>query len=115
MVQTHNASGAKAAAMAFSPSGEASAALQRELLETYQRLSQAWIERVQSEVELWTRLANSLASTASVSDALASYSACLSKQIQMTAEDGQRLFNDYQEISETIARAVRTLKEPKTH
>lgn len=108
MVQNPSTNASRTGETGQSPSDQISAALQKELLETYQRLSQAWIERVQSEVDLWTRLANSLAATATVSDALASYSQCLSKQIQMTAEDGQRLFNDYQEISETIARAVRS-------
>lgn len=100
--------------MAFRASGETSIALQKELLETYQRLSNAWLERVQAEMELWTRLASHLATTASVTDALQSYSECLSRQIEMTAEDGQRLFSDYQEIAEKIAKSVNASR-PSTH
>ncbi len=91
-------------ATAFAPGGETG--LQKELLETYRRMSQAWLDRVQAETELWTHLAGQLASAPSVTDALQSYTACLSKQIQMSAEDGRRLFSDYQEIAEKIAKSV---------
>lgn len=109
--QSLDTSNMKAGEMIFSSSSETSIALQKELLETYQRLGRAWLERVQAEMELWTGLASSLASSPSVTASLQSYTETLCKQIQMTAEDGQRLFSDYQEISEKFAKAARTHKD----
>ena len=45
---------------------EAMLAMQKELLETCDQASRAWLDRVKSEVELWTELATKLSSTRSL-------------------------------------------------
>jgi hypothetical protein len=77
---------------------QAAVALQQELLEAYEQTSRAWLARVQSEVALWSELATKLTATRSVPEALEAYTKCVSKQMQMTAEDGQHLFNDCRQI-----------------
>ena len=85
---------------------EAAAALQKELLEAYEQASRAWLARVQSEVALWSELATKLTATRSVPEALEAYTKCVSKRMQMTAEDGQRLFNDCQQITQKITKSL---------
>ena len=52
---------------------EAMLAMQKELLETCDQASRAWLDRVKSEVDLWTKLATKLSSTRSLPDALGTY------------------------------------------
>jgi hypothetical protein len=85
---------------------EAAVALQKELLEAYEQTSRAWLARVQSEVALWSELATKLTATSSVPEALEAYSKCVSKRMQMTAEDGQHLFNDCQQITQKITKSL---------
>jgi hypothetical protein len=92
--------------MAFLPMGEVAATLQREMLGACEQFSRAWLTRVQSEVALWTELATKLAGTRSIPEAVEAYTKCLSRQMQMTAEDGQRLFNGYQQTSQRVTRSL---------
>jgi hypothetical protein len=85
---------------------EAAVALQKELLEAYEQASRAWLARVQSEVALWSELATKLTASRSASDALEAYTKCVSKRMQMTAEDGQHLFNDCQQITQKITKSL---------
>ena len=56
----------------------------------------AWLDRVKSEVELWTELATKLSSTRSFRDALGTYQQCVTQRMQMAAEDGRRMSDEYQ-------------------
>ena len=47
-----------------------------------------------------------LTATRSVSQALEAYTKCVSKRMQMTAEDGQRLFNDCQQITQKLTKSL---------
>ena len=85
---------------------EAAVALQKELLEAYKQASRAWLARVQSEVALWSELATKLTATRYVPEALEAYTKCVSKRMQMTAEDGQRLFSDCQQITQKITKSL---------
>ncbi len=85
---------------------EAAVALQKELLDAYEQTSRAWLARVQSEVALWSELATKLTATRSVPEALEAYTKCISKRMQMTAEDGQHLFNDCQQITQKITKSL---------
>jgi hypothetical protein len=89
----------------FNAGQERAAALQKELLDSYLQASQAWFARVQSEVNLWSDLAAKLTATRSIPEALEAYTKCVSQQVQMTAEDGQRLINDYQQIAKKIGNS----------
>jgi hypothetical protein len=91
---------------AFLTFAEAAVSLQKEMLQTYESLSRAWLERIQSEVGLWSDLAKTLTTSKSAAEALKAYAECISRQIQMSAEDGRHLFSDYQEITQKIAKVV---------
>ena len=93
-------------AAAFLSSAETTKSLQQELLQTYQRLGRAWLDRMQAEMEMWNGLATKMAASKSMADALKAYTDCVSRQLQMSAEDGRHLFGDCQEISQKFARAV---------
>jgi hypothetical protein len=85
---------------------EAVVALQRELLDTYEKAGHAWLARAKSEAELWSDLSAKLAASRSVPEVLEAYTQSWSEQMKMTAEDGQRLFHDYQQIAQSITRAA---------
>lgn len=85
---------------------EAALSLQKELLEAYEEAGRAWLARVQSEVTLWSELASKLAATRSVPEAIEAYSKSVSQRMQMTAEDGQRLFNECQQITQKITKSL---------
>ena len=85
---------------------KAAIALQKELVEAYEQTSRAWLARVQLEVALWSELGTKLTASRSASDALEAYTECVSKRMQMTAEDGQHLFNDCQQITQKITKSL---------
>jgi hypothetical protein len=80
--------------------------LQRELIETYDQLSRRWLERVKSEVDLWSALAAKLAATRSVPEAIQAYQESIAQSVRLVAEDGQRLAEGSQKIVNTIARTL---------
>jgi hypothetical protein len=74
--------------------------LQKELLDAYEQASRSWLDRVQPEMELWSRLAAELTATRSVPEALEAYQKNVGERMQMTEEDGRRLFDDCQKITQ---------------
>jgi hypothetical protein len=80
--------------------------LQRELIETYDQLSRRWLERVKSEVDLWSALAAKLAATSSVPEAIQAYQESVAQSVRLVAEDGRRLAEGGQKIVSTIARTL---------
>jgi hypothetical protein len=89
----------------FNIGQERAAALQKELLDSYMQASNAWLSRVQSEVNLWSDLAAKLTTTRSIPEALEAYTKCVSQQVKMTAEDGQRLIDDCQQMAKKIGNS----------
>ena len=79
---------------------EAAIALQKAVLESYEQASRAWLTRVQSEISLWSDLANKLSSTHTVPEALDTYTKCVSQRMQMAADDGRRLVDESQQITQ---------------
>jgi uncharacterized membrane-anchored protein len=86
---------------------EAMVALQKELLESYDKASAAWLARVKSEVELWSDLAAKLAANTSVHGALEAYTTSVAQRMRLVAEDGHKLFDTCQEITQKIAHSLR--------
>jgi hypothetical protein len=80
--------------------------LQKELMQAYEQASRAWLERVQTELSLWTDLASKLTATRSLPDAIEAYTKTVSRQIQMTAEDGKRLLDNAQQVTDKITKAL---------
>jgi len=85
---------------------DAAMALQKELLDSYDQAGRAWLARVQSEVALWSDLATKLSATRSVPEALEAYSKCVSERMKMAADDGARLAEEAQEITQKLARSL---------
>jgi hypothetical protein len=79
--------------------------LQKELSETYEEASRAWLNRVNSEIALWSELATKLSATRSMPEALEVYQKYAAQRMQMAVEDGQRLFNECQRITQGITQA----------
>jgi Phasin protein len=79
--------------------------LQKDLIELYEQASRAWLDRVKSEMELWSGLTAKLTMANSVPEAVEAYQKCVTEQMQMAAEDGRRLFADCQKITQKIAGA----------
>jgi len=84
----------------------AALALQKEVLEAYDRASRDWLARVQSEVSLWSDLAARLTATRNVPEALETYTKCVSERIKMVAEDGRRLTDEAHVITQKIAKSL---------
>jgi hypothetical protein len=85
---------------------DAGMALQKELLDAYEKAGRIWLARVKSEVELWSELAAKLTTVRSVPEALEAYNKSVSQEMQMFAEDGQRLLHECEQISQKITNAV---------
>jgi hypothetical protein len=85
---------------------DAMAGMQRELLDAYEQASRAWLARVKSEVDLWSGLANRLTATRSAPEALEAYQQCVTQRMQMAADDGRRLFEECQKVSQKVTGAL---------
>jgi hypothetical protein len=88
-------------------SPQQSAAIQKELLEEWQRAGCHWLDRVQSEIALWGELGSKLATTRSATEAFDAYAKCVAQQMKMTAEDGQRLLKDIQYMTQKVTQSLR--------
>lgn len=88
--------------------------VQKDLLDAYQEVGQAWIDRVRSEVQLWSDLAAKLAASRSFPEGLEAYRDCISHRLQMAAEDGQRLLEDGQKMIATATNALAERRPAKT-
>jgi len=85
---------------------DAAMAMQKAVMDSYEQASRAWLARVQSEISLWSDLAEKLSKTHSIPEALESYSKCVSERMQMAAEDGRRLVEESQQLSQKIAHSL---------
>jgi hypothetical protein len=85
---------------------EAGVALQKELLDAYEKAGHAWLPRVKAEFELWTELAAKVVAPRSLLEAVDAYGESMARRMQMSVEDGQHLLHDYQEITKRIIQAV---------
>jgi len=110
---SHSETSASAAAKQvtdFSKFGEAQAeatlAMQKELIDTYEEISRAWLARLKSEADLWSELVTKMSSVRTLPDALGAYQQCVAQRMQLVADDGRRLVEDSQKIMSTITRAM---------
>jgi hypothetical protein len=85
---------------------EAMLGMQKELLDTYEQASRAWLARARSEVDLWTELATKLAANRSLPEALGTYQECVTQRMQMAAEDGRQMSEGCQKLLQTFTRPL---------
>jgi hypothetical protein len=62
---------------------------QKDLLDAYEKASDAWLARVKSEADLWSGLAAKLTKTGSPPESAAAYHEGLAVRMRMAAEAGQ--------------------------
>ena len=87
---------------------EAMLALQKEMMAAYEETSHAWIERVRSEVALWSDLAAKLSASRSLPDGIDACRDVVAQRMKLAAEDGQRLFGEGQKIISAVTRSLST-------
>jgi hypothetical protein len=80
---------------------------QKPLLESYEKSMRAWFARAQAQAALWSELPAKMAARGYVAKALVAYSDCVSRQMQMSAEDGQQFFDDCRRIARNVANSAR--------
>jgi Phasin protein len=80
--------------------------LQKAILESCEHASRAWIDRVQSEMSLWSDFASKLSSTKSIPEALETYTKCVSQRMQMAADDGRKLVEEAQQITQKLTQSL---------
>ena len=85
---------------------DAAAAVQKAFLESCDQASRTWLARMQSEVSLWSDLANKLSATKSMPEAFEAYSQCVSQRMQMAAEDGRKLVDECQQLTQKVAKSL---------
>ena len=85
---------------------EAMLRLQKELLDTCERASRDWLNRLKSETELWSGLATELAETRSVPDAIKLYQECILQRVEMAKADARRLSDEYGTIMQKVNRSL---------
>jgi hypothetical protein len=83
---------------------EAIAAVQTELFNGLQEISQHWVARAKSETDLASELVSKLTNARSVLESATAYQQWASRRTQMALEDGQRLFTDSIKLVETSTR-----------
>ena len=85
---------------------DAAMAVQKAFLESYEQANRSWLARVQSEISLWSDLANKLSSTHSVPEAFEAYSKCVSQRMQMAAEDAHQLVDESQQLMQKVTHSL---------
>jgi hypothetical protein len=79
---------------------------QKAILESCEHASRAWIDRVQSEISLWSDLASKLSSTKSVPEVFEACSKCMSQRMQMAGDDGRKFVEEAQQITQKFAQSL---------
>jgi Phasin protein len=77
---------------------ETAFALQKELLDTFEQINRAWFVRAQSEIDLAAEFIGKVAGTRSIPDMANAYQECVSRQLEMLAEDSRRILADGEKL-----------------
>jgi Phasin protein len=85
---------------------DAAMAVQKAFMESCDHASRTWLDRMQSEVSLWSDLANKLSTTQSVPEAVEAYSKCVSQRMQMAADDARKFVDESQQMMQKITHSL---------
>jgi hypothetical protein len=77
---------------------EAAFAMQKELLDTFEQMNRAWFNRAQSEIDLAAEFIGKVAGTRSIPDMANACQECVSRQLEMLAEDSRRILEDGEKL-----------------
>jgi hypothetical protein len=82
------------------------AKVQTELLDQIRQANQQWVERLQYQANLASKVATQLAAAHSIPEAVSIYREWTSQQLQIMADDGKHLLDDAQKLIGTSARLL---------
>jgi hypothetical protein len=74
------------------------------VLDTLEEINRAWVARAQSGVTLASELVSKLAAARSVPEAAAAYQECMTRHMELFAEDGRRMVADSEKLMRVSAR-----------
>ena len=80
--------------------------MQKEVLAAYEEANRAWLARMNSEMEFWQDLTSKLSATRSLPEAMEACQKGAAQRMQMAAEDGRRLTEDYQKIMQKVSGSL---------
>lgn len=83
---------------------EATLEMQKEFLGALEEINRAWLARAQSEVTLASELVGKLATVRSIPDAATACQECMTRQMEMFAEDSRRMLADGERLMRAGAR-----------
>ena len=84
--------------------GEETGGNAKEFLDTLEEINRAWMARAQSGVTLASELVGKLAAARSVPEAAAAYQECMTRHMELFAEDGRRMVADSEKLMRVGAR-----------
>ena len=87
-------------------SPEAAVRLQRDIFDAYQKAGEAWFKRVKSELDLWTGFATKLSISHSMQDVVDNCTKSVTSRMQLAADDGQKLLEGCQELTQKFSRSL---------
>jgi hypothetical protein len=77
---------------------ETALAMQKEFLDTFEQINQAWFARAQSEIDLAAEFIGKVAETRSIPGVATACQECISKQLEMFSEDSRRMLADGEKL-----------------
>jgi Phasin protein len=89
---------------AFGEMGKKQAEMQKEFLDTLEEINRSWLARAQSGVTLASELVAKLAAARSLPEATSAYQECMTRQMELLAEDGRRIVADSERLMRAGAR-----------
>ena len=84
---------------------EATLNIQKAILESCEQ-SRAWIDRMQSEISLWSDLASKLSKIKSAPEAVETYTKCMFQRMQIAADDGRKFVEETQQLTKKFAQSL---------
>ena len=93
---------------------EAMLAMQKDLVNVFEKISRTWAARIKSEADLWSEFATKISTAGSPPNALEACQHCMTLRMQMAAEDGRQLLDDSQQIMGAITRAMTNGRTART-
>jgi hypothetical protein len=73
---------------------EAFVEMQKQLLDSFDEANRAWLARARLEAVLGIELVNKLTAAHSIHAVASAYAQCMSRHLDMLAEDGRRMLDD---------------------
>jgi hypothetical protein len=85
---------------------EALTEMQKQFLHAMEEMNRNWVMRAKSEADLASEFMTKLTAAHSIPEAAKVYQEWLTREMNMLAEDGRRLFTESQKLTETTTRLL---------